>query len=682
MINIKKLTSNVTFKLVSLTLFLILISTLCVGYLGFNATSKALTDVNIARTQISLNENSLNLTSFVDSLFIDLELLSKHDSTQGILRAKANYGYDTERRLTIQAWEERLIKNFSRYQQTKPYYLSLFFVDSDMATLAASKEQLITAENLQIKQMFNDNDEDLRIGNFTLIEKQAQSHIVWPVAVPVLEQEQLVGYIVALIDSTYFFSSLVNLQSEFEKTYVVDSEGKFMVHPETSIAWSHLYGEGKSNLYKLVDEHSSRMLKANFKVINDLKGEYLSGDFFIIPDLKNQLIVSQPIAIGTQKHHVVWHIIKSTNRDYALQDVEEFKMQFYLVSLSVFLFCVVSAIIFSNIFLGSISKLNLIREKMEDIAEGEGDLTQKIELNGNDTVALLAKDFNTFVDKIRLTISDVADSVHLLHQSANNSANAAESTMNNSQQQSNEIDQITVAITQMNQSVEEVANNTLSSVDLSRTSQDLVSTGKVVVEETHKTIMNLSTKVEQSVKALQYLRDKSDKIGSVLDVIKQIAEQTNLLALNAAIEAARAGDSGRGFAVVANEVRELAKRTQQSTHEIHTIITHLRTSVNEVSSIMDEEIKDVMSGMQKTEETKQAFHKIENAVNEIVAVNESIASSTQEQSIVSKDIDNQSKKTQDLTEIVFKDAKNSNQANQNIKHTVLNLDKLVKQFKV
>jgi len=223
---------------------------------------------------------------------------------------------------------------------------------------------------------------------------------------------------------------------------------------------------------------------------------------------------------------------------------------------------------------------------MNDIAEGEGDLTMRLDENGKDEIAMLAIAFNQFAEKVRKTVSQVAGSTAQLASAAEELDTITRETTEGVLQQQNETEQVATAMNEMTATVQEVARHAGEAAAFAQSANQESVSGKNIVSETTSVINKLAAEIEQSANVINELESDSENIGSVLDVIKGIAEQTNLLALNAAIEAARAGEQGRGFAVVADEVRTLASRTQQSTEEIHNMIERLQRNSRQAVEVM------------------------------------------------------------------------------------------------
>ncbi|WP_394327688.1 methyl-accepting chemotaxis protein [Pseudomonas chlororaphis] len=217
------------------------------------------------------------------------------------------------------------------------------------------------------------------------------------------------------------------------------------------------------------------------------------------------------------------------------------------------------------------------------------------------------------------------------------------------QRQHNEIEQAATAVNQMTVAVEEVARNALSTSDTTHQSSLEATQGQARVIETLDSIQVMSTEVGTALQQVQTLAEQSREIGKVLDVIRAIAEQTNLLALNAAIEAARAGEAGRGFAVVADEVRALAHRTQQSTREIEQMIARVRGDTDSVVLSMHGNSQRVAQTLSVAEQAGLALAEITRAMEQIHAHNLVIASASEEQAQVAREVDRNLLNIRDLS---------------------------------
>jgi methyl-accepting chemotaxis protein len=206
------------------------------------------------------------------------------------------------------------------------------------------------------------------------------------------------------------------------------------------------------------------------------------------------------------------------------------------------------------------------------------------------------------------------------------------------QEQQSQTDQLATAMNEMAATVQEVARHALDAAGAASKANDESAKGRQVVNDAVNTIDALSEAIARAAEAIQRVEADSDRIGTVLDVIRGIADQTNLLALNAAIEAARAGEQGRGFAVVADEVRTLAGRTQDSTQEIQAMIESLQTGSKEAVNLMEQSREQAQSGVEQTAKAGDALSAIADEVGRINDMNTQIASAAEEQSAVAEEI--------------------------------------------
>lgn len=260
---------------------------------------------------------------------------------------------------------------------------------------------------------------------------------------------------------------------------------------------------------------------------------------------------------------------------------------------------------------------------------------------------------------LKTCLTRLQDSALHVQDQAREADGLAHSSSKRLLEQRQEIDLIAAAMNEMAATTQEVAGNVSTAANAAREAQQLVQQGQKVALGAREIIQKLSNSVQEAGEAVGNLAKDSDKIGSVVDVIKGIADQTNLLALNAAIEAARAGDSGRGFAVVADEVRQLAKRTSDSTHQIHQLIAALQKQAHCAVSIAQQGCQHVSVGVEEASLTDQALTGIGDSINRITDMANQIASATEEQSSVAEDMSRNLTRIAHLSEQNTDSAKNT-----------------------
>ena len=311
-----------------------------------------------------------------------------------------------------------------------------------------------------------------------------------------------------------------------------------------------------------------------------------------------------------------------------------------------------------------------------------GDLTGDINISGKDEPARLLQALKSMQHNLRDTIRQISESSSQLASASEELSCVTEDATRGLHQQSLEIEQAATAVNQMTAAVEEVASNAVATSEASRESDRIAQHGREQVNQTVTSIQSLADDVTSNATQVEDLAQKVHGISKVLDVIRSIAEQTNLLALNAAIEAARAGDAGRGFAVVADEVRALAHRTQQSTQEIEQMIGGIQQGTDSAVSSMQQSSVRANSTLELAKAAGSALEEIASAFTLINERNLVIASASEEQAAVAREVDRNLMNIRDLAMQTSAGANQTSAASQELSRLAVDLNNMVARFSV
>jgi methyl-accepting chemotaxis protein len=321
-------------------------------------------------------------------------------------------------------------------------------------------------------------------------------------------------------------------------------------------------------------------------------------------------------------------------------------------------------------------------ERLNDIASGEGDLTQRLEVKSQDEIGQLAVGFNKFLDKLQSIISDVVDTTLQIGTTTQQSHVAAQQTRASSDSQFKEVDLVATASEEMTQTAGLVVQNAEVAVRAAEQANEAAATGQNVIEVSQTEMIRLVDRMTAAVPVVEELAANNANITEILTVIEGISEQTNLLALNAAIEAARAGEQGRGFAVVADEVRNLASRTQDSVGEIRKVIENVQNGTRDVVQAIQDGNDLANDSAAQVQKAAAEISQIFEAIASINDMNSQIVKAAEEQQSVSAEVNQSVSNIRDLSAQILTQAEESEMVSTQIGDLSDKQQQLVSQFKV
>ncbi len=315
-------------------------------------------------------------------------------------------------------------------------------------------------------------------------------------------------------------------------------------------------------------------------------------------------------------------------------------------------------------------------------ALSEGDLVHKCAIPGKDEFAWMSWEYSCARKAFNKMINETREHTMQLASASEQLASITDNSKRNLNQQNAQTEQVATAMNEMVVTIQEVARSAASAAESANSADTEAATGNQVMTESITSINTLAQEVQRTFDFITKLKEESDSIGAVLDVIRGIAEQTNLLALNAAIEAARAGEQGRGFAVVADEVRTLASRTQESTQEIQDMIERLQAGANDAVTVMQEGRNRADISVGQSAEAGKALQGIASVVDNIKSMNMHIATAAEEQSATADEINRNIVNISSSANETTSGAEQSAQAAEELSHLATQLQDIVQRFKV
>ncbi|MEZ8840970.1 methyl-accepting chemotaxis protein [Vibrio splendidus] len=450
--------------------------------------------------------------------------------------------------------------------------------------------------------------------------------------------------------------------------YVVSLDGSVIASDDSSIAVGSVFQSDNTN--------------------SDLMTDFIFGGEVTTQWSENGewLLAFAPVTAANQTWGVLFEIpresvVADANRlDSIISTKVSEGIQTEVIAGIIFILFGLAIIAFSS--LSIVKPIRQVVERLNDIASGKGDLTQRLEVKSQDEIGQLSQGFNLFLDKLQHTIKEVIQTTEQVASTTSQAKASASSTRESSESQFKEVDLVATAAEEMTQTAGLVVQNAEVAVDAACEANRSARQGQQVIELSAGEMRKLVERMSSAVPIVEELAKNNGNITEILSVIEGISEQTNLLALNAAIEAARAGEQGRGFAVVADEVRNLASRTQSSVGEIRAVIDKVHAGTQDVVEAIQEGNILANDTALHVQNAVEDLGSIFTSIEEISDMNSQIVRAAEEQQSVSGEVNQSVVNIRDLSAKILEQAAASEQVGSEIEQLSQQQQKLVNQFKV
>lgn len=445
-------------------------------------------------------------------------------------------------------------------------------------------------------------------------------------------------------DDILAFNSIVDVSKQIQQARFQVRGYTYSGRPEFEKNANQAIDEAMTGINTLAGSISSVYLPQLQQALEGLKGYRAAVGVYRDAQAASKAALGKMTVLGGKMIDVNNQMIVTQNKSRDDESAQSVQM-ISIATVLALLFSILAAWIITR----QIS--TPLRETLEVVERvAAGDLSRDLTIDRKDELGSLQRSIQTMTVNLRQLIGGIRDGVTQIASAAEELSAVTEQTSAGVNSQKVETDQVATAMHEMTATVQEVARNAEEASEAAVAADQQAREGDRVVNEAITQIERLASEVGNSTEAMNELKRESDKIGSVLDVIKSVAQQTNLLALNAAIEAARAGEAGRGFAVVADEVRSLAQRTQKSTEEIEQLIAGLQSGTQQVATIMDNSRELTVSSVELTRRAGSSLENITKTVSAIQAMNQQIAAAAEEQSATAEEINRSILNVRDVSE--------------------------------
>ncbi|MEZ8283723.1 methyl-accepting chemotaxis protein [Vibrio splendidus] len=492
------------------------------------------------------------------------------------------------------------------------------------------------------------------------------------ISVPILVDDVAIGF----LGIDLRLDGLTNVVTQSDQSlfdgvgavYVVSLDGSVIASDDSSIAVGSSFQSDNTN--------------------SDLMTDFIFGGEVTTQWSENGewLLAFAPVTAANQTWGVLFEIpresvIADANRlDSIISTKVSEGIQTEVIAGVIFILFGLAIIAFSS--LSIVKPIRQVVERLNDIASGEGDLTQRLEVKSQDEIGQLSQGFNLFLDKLQHTIKEVIQTTEQVASTTSQAKASASSTRESSESQFKEVDLVATAAEEMTQTAGLVVQNAEVAVDAACEANRSARQGQQVIELSAGEMRKLVERMSSAVPIVEELAKNNGNITEILSVIEGISEQTNLLALNAAIEAARAGEQGRGFAVVADEVRNLASRTQSSVGEIRAVIDKVHAGTQDVVEAIQEGNILANDTALHVQNAVEDLGSIFTSIEEISDMNSQIVRAAEEQQSVSGEVNQSVVNIRDLSAKILEQAAASEQVGSEIEQLSQQQQKLVNQFKV